>query len=323
MRPTALAAGLSLLLWSCESPVMPLPGTTGKAGEVVIVMDDRYWDSTSGDAVSNALTAEIYGLPQPEPMFDAVHIRTEAFSKIFQTHRNILLVNINKDLGQSIEVRYDVWSSPQIVIEITAPDEARFLDIFNANADRVTGNFLKKEEERNRNSYSKQLQDEVVRELSTSMGIRLPVPKGFNVIAKADDFIWVRYDTRDINQSILIYTEPYTRQNTFSQEGMIEVMNSFMRKHVPGPTSGSYMKIFVEYPPLWRETSVGGLYASELRGLWNVEGDIMGGPFVCYAMLDEPRNRVIYLHGFIFAPALEKRNLVWQLQSMLKGTELL
>jgi len=312
-----------LVLAACERPVMPLPGTTGKAGELVIVMDDVHWDSATGDTVHAVLTESVYGLPQPEPLFDAVHIRSEAFTKIFQTHRNVLICNIGSGHRPSIEVRSDVWSSPQLVIEITAPDATEFMQIFNSNRTRITDHFSKKEEERNRSSYSKQPQQEAVNALLETFGINMPVPKGFMVISRKEDFLWLRYDTKDINQSILVYTEPYARQNTFTREGMIEVMDLICRQHVPGAVLGSYMKTFLEYPPVMRETTLADVYATELRGLWHVEGDIMGGPFVCYAMLDEERNRVIYLHGFVFAPAVDKRNLMVQLRSILKGVEVL
>lgn len=311
------------LIASCDAPVMPLPGTTGKAGELVVVMDDALWEAPLGDSVHAALTASVYGLPQPEPMFDAVHIRTEAFTKIFQTHRNILMMNVVAGQSPSIEVRTDVWATPQLVIEAMAPDAEELMRLFEVNRDRITAHFLKKEEERNRESYRKQPMHDAVDALQTHMHVNLPIPKGFKVISQKDDFVWVRYDTKDINQSILVYSEPYTRQNTFTEEGMIAVMDAFCKVNVPGSVDGSFMKTFLEYPPRFAETTVSDVYASELRGLWNVEGDIMGGPFICYAFLDEPRNRVVYLHGFVFAPGKDKRNLMVQLRSILKGAQLL
>jgi hypothetical protein len=322
MRGVLLLASV-LILTACEKPVMPLPGTTGKAGELVIVMEEGYWDSRVGDSVYAAVTEPMYGLPQVEPLFDGVHIGTRAFTRIFQTHRNILLCTIDSAADASIEVRADVWSAPQLVIEITAPDTVAFMRVFHKNRSRIIDQFIGKEEERNRNSYGKQLAGEVADALAEDFGISLPVPKGFNVVSRKDSVIWLRYDTKDINQSLLIYTEPYTRQNTFTKEGMLEMIDRVGRAHVPGPSAGSYMRTFGEYPPRFTETSIGKLYATELRGLWYVEGDIMGGPFLCYAFLDEPRNRVVYLHGFVFAPAVDKRNLMVQLRSIIHGLEVL
>lgn len=302
---------------------MPLPGTTGKAGEVVVVMGDLYWNSAAGDSLHTILSESVYGLPQPEPLFDAVRIRTEAFSKIFQTHRNIVIATVQQGLRPSIDVRADVWSTPQIVIEITAPDEAAFLDILTKNRERIIGHVSKKEQERNRDSYSRQPQREAIAALEGEFQVRMPIPKGFNVVSKKENFIWLRYDTKDINQSILVYTEPYQRQNTFTKNGMVEMIDRTCREHVPGSVAGSFMKTFTEYPPRFRETVVAGHYASELSGLWHVDGDIMGGPFVCYSFLDENRQRVIHIHGFVFAPGVNKRNLMAQIRSIIKGAEVI
>lgn len=320
MRFVALL-GFLLIFQACEAPVMPLPGTTGRAGELVIVMDNAYWDAAAGDTVYKTLTEAVYGLPQPEPRFDAVHIHSQAFTKIFQTHRNILIANIGKQFTPSIEVKIDVWSTPQIVVEISAKDADEFLRIFFANKVGISNYFTSKEEDRNRTSYKTQLDTDVAKGLSKAFGLKLPIPKGFSIASQDTNFMWIRYNTADVNQSILVYSEPYTRQNTFTKKGMIEVMDLFLQNHVPGALPNSYMQTFLEYPPQFSETSIGKIYATELRGLWRVEGDIMGGPFVCYALLDEPNKRVIYLHGFVFAPAKEKRNLMVQLQAILKGLE--
>jgi hypothetical protein len=56
----------------------------------------------------------------------------------------------------------------------------------------------------------------------------------------------------------------------------------------------------------------------ELRGLWKVEGDLMGGPFVCFAHIDEENNRIVVTDGYVYAPEKpEKRNLIWEVQSLL------
>jgi hypothetical protein len=308
---------------ACEQPVMPLPGTTGKAGEVVVVMDDMYSDGPGADSLKAALTESVYGLPQPESHFDVVQIRTEAFTKIFRSHRNVVIATIQQGLNANVEVRADVWSTPQIVIEITAPDEAAFIDIFSKNKQRILAQLSKKEEERNRDSYSQQPQREAIAALESDFQVRMPIPKGFSIISRKENFIWLRYDTKDINQSIIVYTEPYQRQNTFTKIGMVEMIDRTCREHVPGSVQGSFMKTFTEYPPRFNETMIAGRYATELLGLWHVEGDIMGGPFVCYSFLDEERQRVVHLHGFVFAPGVNKRNLMVQLRSIIKGAEVI
>ena len=79
------------------------------------------------------------------------------------------------------------------------------------------------------------------------------------------------------------------------------------------------MKVVTEYPPLMDECSLANVYASKLTGLWDMENELMGGPLVGYAILDEERNRVIYLYGFVFAPGKNKRNYVRQIDAIINS----
>jgi hypothetical protein len=313
---------VALLAFSaCETPEMPLPGITGKAGELVVVMDEKYWKSEAGDTVFNSLTQHVYGLPQPEPMFNVVHIKSSAFTKIFQTHRNIIHAVIGQDQRPSIELKTDVWATPQVVVEIRANSVEEFVTLFGANASKITAYFISKEEARVLKSYNAQLNTSAVNHVRDKFGLQITIPKGYNVVSDKDDFSWVRYDTKDLAQNVLIYREPYAKDNTFSDDGMKEVVSKFCKANVPGPDNGTYMGLYEEYPPIFSETSIGSLYASKLTGLWRVERALMGGPFVCYAMLDQEEKHVIYIYGFVFAPGKKKRNYVRQVDAILNSTK--
>ena len=323
MKPRLLLAFISILAFaSCEAPDMPLPGITGKSGEMVVVMKDPLWDGTLGDTVFSTLSADVYGLPQPEPMFDVVQIRPSAFSSIFQTHRNVVVFNVNDTAKASVNMRKDVWAKPQTVIEVSGPTEAEVQALFLKRSDKVIDHFLKAEEERTLVSYNAQKNEEVMKTLKTDMGVTLTIPKGYSIVRSEEDVKWIRYQTKDITQSVLVYTEPYARDSTFSPQMMAAVMNMFTERSVPGPLDGSFMKINTVYPVQYTETQLADRYASELRGLWDVEGAIMGGSFVCRALLDERFNRVIYIHTFLFAPGKDKRNYVRQLEAIMASTKL-
>lgn len=313
---------LFLCFGACTAPEMPLPGVTGKAGELVVVMDEKQWNGPVGDTVFNTLAQHVYGLPQPEPMFNVVHVRSSAFTKIFQTHRNLLIANIGDELKPGIEMKMDVWSTPQIVIEISAPTVEKFMEVFDANASKIIGHVIKKEQERILKSYRAQLNTDVTERLEAGCGLKLSVPKGYNLIKEEEDFYWMRYDTDEISQNLLVYSEPYTRSNTFFKEGMIASIDSFLIKYVPGPTEGTYMTTFVEYPPAFEETSVDGRFASKLSGLWTAKGALMGGPFVCYSFLDRSEKRVVHIYGFVFAPGKDKRNYLRQVEAVISGSKL-
>jgi hypothetical protein len=300
---------------------MPLPGITGKAGELVVVMSDRSWKTIAGDTVFNSLTAHVYGLPQPEPTFNVVHIKRAAFTSIFQTHRNVLVANIGEEHEKKIELKTDVWASPQVVVEIWAPDNQSFVEIFGSNREKIIGHVLKKEEERILRSYNAQLNDDAVKPLKDKWGLNLSIPKGYHIVRDANEATWVRYENKDVTQSVLIYSEPYTKENTFSKEGMIEVMDSYSKRFVPGPDPGTFLTTYMDYPPVFSEAAIANKYASKLVGLWKVDGALMGGPFVAYAFLNPQEDRVYYLYGFVFAPGQDKRNYMRQVDAIMRSAQ--
>jgi hypothetical protein len=78
-------------------------------------------------------------------------------------------------------------------------------------------------------------------------------------------------------------------------------------------------KIGITYTPL---TLSNGKYCGELRGLWEMQGDMMGGPFVSHARLDEKNNRVVVVEGFVFAPETNKRNYIRRIEAALYTLQL-
>ena len=69
-------------------------------------------------------------------------------------------------------------------------------------------------------------------------------------------------------------------------------------------------------------TKYNGNYASEMRGLWRVKNDFMGGPYISLAVLDESNQRVIVAFGYVYAPSKEKRNFLRQVEAMIYSLKL-
>ena len=78
------------------------------------------------------------------------------------------------------------------------------------------------------------------------------------------------------------------------------------------------MKVAMEYkPPLFDTiTDFPGGYAVETRGLWEVENDFMGGPFISYTFIDQENNKVITLDGYVYNPNDVKKNYLRQLEGI-------
>ena len=89
-----------------------------------------------------------------------------------------------------------------------------------------------------------------------------------------------------------------------------------MKAHIPGEREGMYMatdSMFVDV----KNIMVKGEYAQEARGLWEMEGDMMGGPLVSHARVDRANGRVIVAEAFIYSPDKMKRNLMRQMEASL------
>jgi hypothetical protein len=74
----------------------------------------------------------------------------------------------------------------------------------------------------------------------------------------------------------------------------------------------------MEYIPGQKEISLNGVYVNELRGLWQVEGDFMGGPYVNYSLVDAQKNRVICIDGYVYAPKFDKREFLREQEALIK-----
>jgi hypothetical protein len=59
-----------------------------------------------------------------------------------------------------------------------------------------------------------------------------------------------------------------------------------------------------------------------MRGQFRMENDFgFGGPFISLTTLDEKRNRVVTIEGYVFAPNSPKRELIRDLEAILYSLE--
>jgi hypothetical protein len=59
----------------------------------------------------------------------------------------------------------------------------------------------------------------------------------------------------------------------------------------------------------------------ETKGTWQLENDYMSGPFINYSILDKKNNRILVLEGFCYAPSKEKRDLMFELEAIIKSVK--
>lgn len=308
-----------MLVTGCDADRSGLKPSTGKTNELLVVTNsEATWKGNTGSEISGFFGQILEGLPQPEKTYDIAHIPEPNFSQMFKTHHNIFIVDINPSFAQPvIETYADFWAKPQRVIKMTVADEQTFLNEFEQHKEAFIELFNANERTRAALAYGTIPDMKIKNHLLNKFGIDILIPQSFFVASETEDFIWLRREAQQFGQGILIYFYPYTDTIAFDPEQIISRRNDFTMNHVPGPVDGSYMKISTFEPPVTRRIDFNGHFAVEMRGLWDLEGDFMGGPFISYTLVDPRKNRVITLDGYVYNPNQEKKHLVRQLEALL------
>ncbi|MCK3683961.1 DUF4837 family protein [Maribellus sp. YY47] len=315
---------LAAILFSCNNDTSNMrKKITGKAGEMVVVISKSAWEESAGEAIRATLAQPQVALPQEEPLFDVINVPHEAFKDIFKSTRNIIQVNISQTVEkEGVTFTDDVWAYPQATVQIQAKNQDRFVELLNENKDKILSYFLSAERERITMNYKNTYEKSVYNILDKDFGVTMLVPPGFRVMEQKKDFIWIQYDTPDIIQGIVIYTYPFVSDSAFTVDYQLPLRDSILKANVPGPTDGSYMATETRIDPIYNITRHNGNYAGEMRGLWRVANDFMGGPYIALSELDMANQRVINAFGFVYKPNKEKRNLLRQVEAMIYSLKL-
>ena len=106
----------------------------GNTSEILVVVEnEQQWENHIGQVIREYLGRDQYGLNQEEPVFTLAHVSKTSLSDLLKKHRNILIVEIEKNATESkIESSVDLWSKPQQIIKISSPSSSDFVTVFEA-----------------------------------------------------------------------------------------------------------------------------------------------------------------------------------------------
>lgn len=314
---------LLLGLGACNSgPVMTQ--ATGFAYEVVVVMDNNVWNNPAGQAVKSELQSSVPGLPQSEPSLKITYVKPKDFSGLLRYVRNILVVKIDPAIYTKVSFSHEenVWSRGQVVVTMTAPSEEAILEYAEKQNYALVDFFVKVEMNRAVEQLQKEYSMVVLEKLKEKFDITLKVPSTFVYYKDTTDFFWSSNNAHTGRMDLVVYSFPYTDAKTFTAEYLVAKRDSVLKLNLPGSFPGSYMQTEtrggIEYKPI----TYNGKYCGVMRGLWRVQGDMMGGPFVSHTCLDEKNNRVIVTEGFVYAPETDKRNFMRRMEAALHTLQL-
>ena len=318
---------LAVLVAACGNN----PGTAkkdrsvGGTSEIIIVtQNDEQWNGSIGDSLRHFFLDYQYGLPQPEARNELAHINLAGFSDMFKKHKNIIEVEINPSLEKAVaETAVDLWAAPQRYIKISAPNITAWVELFDKQKEVYQQWFDQVERERIMNVFRPTKDEAIANAIAKKFGFTLTVPQGFYIAKDEPDFMWIRKEQERSSACLVIYQTPYKDTVQFSTPSLVAMRDMMMQQYIPGPLEGSYMATETEFvPPMVttvRDFPAG--YTVEMRGMWRVVNDFMGGPFVSYTFADSRTGNLVTVEGYYYEPNQKKRNQLLQLQSILYSLE--
>ena len=297
---------------SCsESRQELLPSSNGNINNVSVVINDELWDGKVGEIIRENFGRPIYGLPQIEPVFSLSHIPSRIFTGFATKSRTILKIDISETEG--VFNFKNSYATPQRIIQITGKTPENIISNINKNINSIYSALYLNEIQEKQRRISKNLnQTESVKK---STGLSLRFPSAYRVAKVDSNFVWIRKDieTGSANLFVSRYNDEYKRK-------VIQIRDSISKMHIPGPIEDSFMSTDLIYEPNSEEINIRGKQLLETRGLWEIQGQFMAGPFLNYLLkIDNEKNEYIMLDGFVYSPGTNKRDYVFELEAIMRS----
>lgn len=324
---------LSVVVSSCDGEKHPngrrrrtasllTPVSSGNPYEVMVVAEDSVYTGYAGRALQRVLDKPLRGLPQDEEVFHKSHITEKHYDNVTNIFRNIVRVKVGREYTMAkMKTEKDVHSTPQLILTIQGRDQIQVSQYISEHTKDIISLFTSAEINREANDLYFDHNIKFAKEVKKMFNCDFYIPIDIKEMKIGKDFIWASDNGLATIQNICIYSLPYVSEKMFTRNPYIALRNKVMQENIPGGHEGQYMTTNKEF--VWtKNITVNGSYAMEVRGLWEMKGDAMGGPFVSHSRIDTVNNRVIVVEGFVYAPDKMKRTMIRRLEAALYTLEL-
>ncbi len=307
----ALAAGMC----ACQSILRDGRTSLGRPYEMLVICPQAEWDGAVGESIRSLLGASIPRMNTPEHYFDINHSTKQGMNDLLNKQSNILTVSFDAERSDTrMLVQYDYTAKPQIIVSLKAPSPEAAVEYLSENGESLMRVFEMAERERDLALFER-LRDDAASDIFREYtGLGMTVLQGYKRANTVDDSIlWLRKDYNRMSQDIFAFTYPYTDRTDLTAEWLVRAIDNRLAK-IPGPSAGSYMQTVKDIEPIYSTFRIGDRYWFELRGLWelggNVDGNFMGGPFVSYSTIDMQTAEITTIVFSVYAPGLDKRDYI-------------
>ena len=288
-----------------------LPKSTGQPYEVVLEGD-------TDSIVTKILTEEVPALPQPEPLCRLIQVKKGKTHGSYLLVRTRIVVNIPA-AEFSVGLSRNENASPQTVIRISARSPQQLREKLNPEKLRQLVDEAELEHLASIISTNPSKQNREMQQLvKKNFGISMNIPAEMQASKKAKNFIWISNNASSGMKNLILMkvkevkSEERRAEKAKSEERRVknsdafsaqekQQIDSILRTNMPGETDSMYMML-----PVLSE-----------RGLWEMKGDAMGGPYVMRRICPGKGKDEIIIIGFVYAPEMKKKILIKQLEAAI------
>lgn len=311
MARFSIIAFILLTLLACGGEGKNLLPTSGGAAYEILVSSN----TPAAINIVKGKLSNVYleGLPQAETAYKISSMRENRIGQISSIARNVISIKCNSKLYTATHLKYqqDVYAHPQLFIEITTPS----VKSLNEKIDSLLPDIIKlinqAEIDNEIKMLSKKHQSKILKIVEKAFGCKVWVPVDMQSYKQGKQFLWISDNAPSGMKSICIYTY---HANEINPQKVVDIRDSVMRQNIPGERPTMYMHtVHNTIKNKWIKNK----NLLETRGLWEMENDAMGGPFITHTILDTIHHRIIVIEGFVYAPEMEKKNKIRTLEAML------
>ncbi len=324
-----------------------LPKASGSSGEMMIFMDTTLLEMPVGQEVKDIFNSTQPGLLQNERRFRVNFIDPLKINKFLKMHTNLVfvtLVNDNSKGNRKLQeyfpkealekiknnpdyfmfTKQDIYAKGQRVLHLFAYKSEDLLRNLRKNKEGLRRIFEEEETQRLQTRLSKARQKEAEANLKKTHQLQMLIPAGYKKAKDIPNFVWYRFPELKIDRNFFIAYKNYESEAQFEPDSMLAWRNELAKKHLFADPKfpESYIRTETLELPIFRKSTLNNAYALEMRGLWRTNAKyIMGGSFVSYMFADTKSGRLFYIEGFVYAPGESKRELIREMNTVIRSVE--
>lgn len=300
-----------------------LPESNAKINNVSIIIDESMWEGVLGDSIRKKFAAPVDGLPQEEPLFTLNQYPSKIFEGFVRKSRNVIVFQKSNESGYAHKVNQ--FARPQEVFYIFGKDNDEIISILESKSNEIISILKASEIVENQIRLRKAVVSD--KKVRSKFGISLTLGHGYKYDMIENNFLWIRkqFNNGASYNSILVYDVPINivEKDSNIVANITQMRDSIGKQFIHGTQPNTWMITEPAYAPYLYEIKIAGLDTYETKGTWDLKNDFMAGPFVNYAIKDVKNDRYLILEGFTFHPSKSKRDLVFELEAIIKSVKFL